>query len=65
MLEILLPTLGILFAGTAVLYNDAVQTLGTFMSSNKKISWQKLWAARERYIGDYHHLGLVSKQWRY
>ena len=44
MLEVLLPTLGILFAGTAVLYNDAVQTLGTFMSSNKKISWRKLWA---------------------
>ena len=45
MIETLLPAIGILFAGTAVLNNDAVQTLGTFMASNKKISWQKLWFA--------------------
>lgn len=45
MIDILLPALGVFFAGTAVLNNDAVQTLGTFMSSNRKISWQKLWFA--------------------
>jgi len=44
MIDILFPALGVIFAGTAVLNNDAVQTLGTFMSSNKKISWQKMWA---------------------
>ena len=45
MIDILLPAIGVFFAGAAVLNNDAVQTLGTFMSSNKKISWQKLWFA--------------------
>ena len=41
MIDILFPALGVFFAGVAVLNNDAVQTLGTFMSSNRKISWQK------------------------
>jgi len=41
--DILYPFLGIVFSSVAVLNNDAVQTLGTFMSSNKSISWQKLW----------------------
>lgn len=45
MLETILPMLGIFFAGTAVINNDAVQTLGTFMSSNRKVVWWKLWAA--------------------
>lgn len=44
MIDILFPALGVFFAGVAVLNNDAVQTLGTFMSSNRKISWQKMWA---------------------
>ena len=35
--------LGIFFAGVAVINNDAVQTLGTFMSSNRKVAWWKLW----------------------
>ena len=45
MLETILPILGIFFAGAAVINNDAVQTLGTFMSSNRKVAWWKLWAA--------------------
>jgi len=45
MLEMILPLVGITLAGTAVMSNDAVQTLGTFMVSNKKTPWWKLWAA--------------------
>lgn len=45
MLEMILPLLGLTLAGTAVMSNDAVQTLGTFMASNKKTPWWKLWGA--------------------
>lgn len=36
---------GLTLAGISVMSNDAVQTLGTFMASNKKTEWWKLWAA--------------------
>jgi len=36
---------GLVLAGASVISNDAVQTLGTFMASNKKIIWWKLWGA--------------------
>jgi len=36
---------GLVLAGASVISNDAVQTLGTFMASNKKTSWWKLWGA--------------------
>ena len=45
MLEMIYPLVGLALAGTAVMSNDAVQTLGTFMVSNEKTPWWKLWAA--------------------
>lgn len=36
---------GLTLAGISVMSNDAVQTLGTFMASNKKTPWWKLWGA--------------------
>ena len=36
---------GLVLAGASVISNDAVQTLGTFMASNKQTAWWKLWAA--------------------
>ena len=36
---------GLVLAGASVISNDAVQTLGTFMASNKQTSWWKLWGA--------------------
>ena len=44
MVEIL-AIIGATIAGASVISNDAVQTLGTFMSSNKKTPWWKLWMA--------------------
>ena len=42
------PTLamwfGFLVAGYSAISNDSVQTLGTFLSSNKKVPWYYLWA---------------------
>ena len=45
MLEMIYPLVGLALAGASVMSNDAVQTLGTFMVSNEKIPWWKLWAA--------------------
>lgn len=36
---------GLTLAGISVMSNDAVQTLGTFIASNKKTPWWKLWVA--------------------
>lgn len=36
--------LGFLLAGYSVIGNDSVQTLGTFIASNKKFKWYYLWA---------------------
>lgn len=36
---------GLVLAGASVISNDAVQTLGTFMASNKQTPWWKLWGA--------------------
>lgn len=36
--------LGFSLAAYSVIANDAVQTLGTFLSSNSRIKWQYLWA---------------------
>jgi len=35
--------LGFLFAAYSVIGNDSIQTLGTFIASNKSIRWQYLW----------------------
>ncbi len=45
MLEMIFPLIGLTLASAAVMSNDAVQTLGTFMVSNEKTPWWKLWAA--------------------
>jgi len=39
-----LPILGFLLAGYAVIANDSLQTLGTWLNSNKDIKWYWLWA---------------------
>ena len=39
-----LPLLGFLLAGYAVIANDSLQTLGTWLNSNKDIKWYWLWA---------------------
>lgn len=36
--------LGFLFAAYSVIGNDSIQTLGTFIASNKKTKWYYLWA---------------------
>ena len=38
-----LPILGFLLAGYAVIANDSLQTLGTWLNSNKDIKWYWLW----------------------
>lgn len=35
--------IGFLLAAYSVIGNDSVQTLGTFISSNRKVKWQYLW----------------------
>ena len=37
------PILGFLLAGYAVIANDSLQTLGTWLNSNKDIKWYWLW----------------------
>ena len=34
---------GFVFAAYAAVANDSIQTLGTFISSNKNKSWYQLW----------------------
>ena len=45
MIEQVLAVVGATIAGASVISNDAVQTLGTFMVSNKRYAWWKLWIA--------------------
>jgi hypothetical protein len=35
--------LGFIFAGYAAVANDSIQTLGTFIVSNSRVAWWKLW----------------------
>jgi len=49
---------GLTLAAASVISNDAVQTLGTFMASNKKTSWWKLWAAASLVL-----ISTVSYSW--
>lgn len=35
--------LGFMFAGYAAVANDSIQTLGTFIVSNSRVAWWKLW----------------------
>jgi phosphate/sulfate permease len=43
-LPLLFSILGFAFAGYAVVGNDVIQTLGTFLTSNSKRNWVILWA---------------------
>lgn len=36
--------IGFLLAAYSVIGNDSIQTLGTYIASNKKVKWQYLWA---------------------
>jgi hypothetical protein len=36
--------LGFLFAGYAVVGNDSIQTIGTFIASNRTVAWWAMWA---------------------
>ena len=38
-----METVGFLLAGYAVIANDSVQTLGTWINSNRKVKWYYLW----------------------
>ena len=42
--SILFMGVGFLLAAYSVIANDSVQTLGTFMSSNRDVRWQYMWA---------------------
>jgi len=58
--------LGFILAGYAVVGNDSIQTLGTFLSSNEERPWYVLWAfagsilAFTLIYGWYHYSGDVS-----
>ncbi len=39
-----METIGFILAGYAVIANDSVQTLGTWINSNSKVKWYWLWA---------------------
>ena len=43
-MEILVLYLGFILAAYAVIGNDVIQTLGTFLTSNNKTHWSVLWA---------------------
>jgi len=43
-IHILFWLIGFLLASYSIIANDSMQTLWTFMASNKKIKWQYLWA---------------------
>ena len=40
----LLALIGFMFASYAIVANDVIQTLGTFLASNSKRPWLVLWA---------------------
>ena len=62
-----LSTIGFILAGYSVIANDSVQTLGTWIASNKeKFKWTTLWAAASSVLvatllyGWYAHGGDIS-----
>ena len=42
--SLIIMWVGFILAGYAVVGNDSIQTLGTFLSSNEKKPWYVLWA---------------------
>lgn len=67
-MELLILYTGFLLAAYAVIGNDVIQTLGTFLSSNNKTHWLVLWAfastilAATLFYGWHFHNGDVSYQ---
>ncbi|RYM31326.1 hypothetical protein ERX46_16725 [Brumimicrobium glaciale] len=67
-MELLIIYIGFLLAAYAVIGNDVIQTLGTFLTSNSKTHWAILWAfasailAATLFYGWYFHGGDVSYQ---
>ena len=67
-MEILILYTGFLLSAYAVIGNDVIQTLGTFLTSNHKTHWLFLWAfastilAATLIYGWYFHNGEVSYQ---
>ncbi len=65
-MEMLIVYTGFLLAAYAVIGNDVIQTLGTFLTSNNKTHWSVLWAyasiilAATLFYGWYIHNGDVS-----
>lgn len=43
--------LGFILAAYSVVANDSVQTLGTFMASNKRVPWQYMWIGASTVLG--------------
>ncbi len=52
---------GFLFAGYSAVANDSIQTIGTFISSNKEVAWWKLWL----FIGGIFVLTMGWSWWSY
>ncbi|MDW5290353.1 hypothetical protein [Formosa sp. PL04] len=67
-MELLIIYTGFFLAAYAVIGNDVIQTLGTFLSSNSKMHWVVLWAfastilAATLFYGWYFNSGDVSYQ---
>ena len=67
-MELLILYIGFLLAAYAVIGNDVIQTLGTFLTSNNKTHWSVLWAfastilAATLIYGWHTHNGDVSYQ---
>jgi hypothetical protein len=65
-LDLIIPLAGFALAGYAVVANDVIQTLGTFLTSNAKRHWAILWTyaglilAATLYIGWRLHQGDVT-----
>lgn len=56
--NLLFALLGFLFAAYAVLANDSIQTLGTFISSNQKKNWIWQWLAASSVL-----IGVLCYSW--
>ena len=67
-MELLIIYIGFLLAAYAVIANDVIQTLGTFLTSNDKTHWSVLWTFASIILtttllyGWYHYDGDVSYQ---
>ncbi len=56
--------LGFLLSAYAIVANDAIQTLGTFIAANRNRSWVSLWLFASGILSAVLPLRLVDKWWR-